>query len=96
MQFAVTAYDGENALEKRLAVRPRHLENLKRIMTHVLCAGGILDAEGKMKGSVLILDFDTREQLDAYLAQEPYVAEKVWERITVEPMNVVILKGERA
>ena len=95
MQFAVTAYDGENMLERRMAVRQRHLENMGKIKGKVICAGGLLDDEGKMKGSVLVLDFETRDQLDEYLNSEPYIQEKVWEKVTVERMNVVLVNGER-
>ena len=28
MQFLIKAYDGEGMLEKRMAVRPRHLEGI--------------------------------------------------------------------
>ena len=35
MQFVITAYDGENMLEKRVEVRPRHLEGMNRMMEHV-------------------------------------------------------------
>ncbi len=94
MQFLITAYDGSGMLEKRMAVRPRHLENISRVKGKILCAGGLLDAEGKMKGSVLIIDFAGREFLDEYLKSEPYIMEKVWERVEVEPMNVVVLNGE--
>ena len=90
MQFIIKAYDGKGMLDRRMEVRPRHLEGIERIREHVICAGGLLDDEGKMKGSVLIMDFDSREQLDGYLAQEPYVLEHVWDRIEVEQMNVVI------
>lgn len=55
MQFIVKAYDGEGMLGKRMEVRPRHLEGIERIKEHVICAGGLLDDEGKMKGSVLII-----------------------------------------
>ena len=79
-------------LEKRMAVRPRHLEGMARLGAHVVCAGGLLDDEGKMKGSVLIMDFQSREELDNYLANEPYVKEHVWEKIEVERLNVVIPK----
>ena len=48
-----------------------------------------------MKGSVLILDFPDRAALDEYLANEPYVLEKVWEKIEVEVMNVVLVNGEK-
>lgn len=90
MQFIIRAYDGEGMLYKRMEVRPRHLEGIDKIRDHVICAGGLLDDEGKMKGSVLIMEYDTREQLDEYLANEPYVQEHVWVKIEVERMNVVI------
>ena len=94
MQFVITAYDGVGQLSKRMEVRPRHIDNMARMAEHVLCAGGLLDEEGKMKGSVLVMDFQSREELDAYLAEEPYVTEHVWERIQVERMNVVLLDHE--
>ena len=95
MQFVVNAHDGKNMLEKRMEVRPRHLENMTRNKEHVICAGGILDEDGKPIGSALVLDFETRAELDAYLTNEPYIIEKVWEDVKVEPLNLVILKGEK-
>ena len=95
MQFIITAHDGENMLEKRMAVRPRHLEGMAKLGNHIVCAGGLLDEQGKMKGSVLILDFEDRAALDDYLKNEPYVVEDVWEKIEVETMNVVMMNGEK-
>lgn len=95
MQFLIKAYDGPNMLEKRMEVRPRHLEGMSRLSEHIICAGGLLDDEGKMKGSALIMDFDSRGELDAYLAAEPYVLENVWQKIEVEPMNVVIANEKK-
>ena len=95
MQFIITAHDGENMLEKRMAVRPRHLEGMAKLGEHIVCAGGLLDDEGKMKGSVLILDFENRAALDDYLKNEPYVAEHIWEKIEIETANVVIVSGKK-
>ncbi|MBR4232776.1 MAG: hypothetical protein IKR95_06170 [Oscillospiraceae bacterium] len=95
MQYVIRAYDGTGMLEKRMAVRPRHLENMAKVNGKVICAGGILDGEGKMKGSLLIMDFDSREGLDSYLKSEPYIIENVWQKIDIDPMNVVILNGEK-
>ena len=53
MQFLIRAYDGPGMLEKRMEVRMRHLENLAKVRGKILCAGGLLDEEGKM----LILGF---------------------------------------
>ena len=96
MQFIIKAYDGEGKLDKRMEVRPRHLEGMQKLSDHIICAGGLLDDEGKMKGSALIMDFATRQELDDYLANEPYVLEKVWEKIEVEPINVVIANPKKA
>ena len=90
MQFIVKAYDEPNMLEKRMEVRPLHLEGMKALGKQIICAGGLLDDEGKMKGSMLVMEFENRQELDEYLANEPYVQEHVWEKIEVEPINVVI------
>ena len=95
MQFVITAYDGEGMLAKRMEVRPLHLEGMERLKEHLIAAGGLLDNEGKLKGSVLIMEFLNREEVDEYLANEIYVKEHVWEKIAVERMNVVYAHGER-
>ncbi len=95
MQVIITAYDGGKKLEKRLAVRPRHLEGVAKLSSHIVCAGGILDEAGKPKGSVLVMEFESRSELDRYLSEEPYAVEQVWEKIVVEPVNVVYLGGEK-
>ncbi len=95
MQFIVKAYDGPDMLEKRMAVRPRHLEGMKKLGKQIICAGGLLDDEGKMKGSALVIEFGDRAALDEYLNNEPYVTEGVWQKIDVEVMNVVLVNGEK-
>ncbi|MCR5153690.1 MAG: YciI family protein [Lachnospiraceae bacterium] len=91
MQFIIKAYDGAGKLDKRMEVRPRHLDGMAKLSDHIICAGGMLDEEGKMKGSVLIMEYNTRAELDEYIKNEPYVLEGVWEKIEVEVMNVVVL-----
>lgn len=95
MQFIVKAYDGPNMLEKRMEVRPRHLEGMKALGKQIICAGGLLDEEGRMKGSALVMEFENRAALDAYISNEPYVVEGVWQKIEVETINVVLVNGEK-
>ena len=95
MQYIIRAYDGPNMLETRMAVRPRHLDNMAKVNGKVICAGGLLDEEGKMKGSVPVMEFRSKALLDEYLASEPYITEHVWEKVVVEQMNVVIVNGEK-
>ncbi len=95
MQFLLKAYDGEGMLAKRMEVRPRHLEGMKALGKKIIAAGGLLDEEGKMKGSALVVEFPDRASLDAYLKTEPYVLEGVWQKIEIEVMNVVLVNGEK-
>ena len=98
MQFMITAYDGidSDAFARRMSVRPRHLENMLKVMEQykVLCAGGITNDKGTPIGSFLIMDFPTGELLDKYLETEPYVTENVWQDIKIEPCNAVIINTE--
>ncbi|MBE6021051.1 MAG: hypothetical protein E7228_04850 [Clostridiales bacterium] len=98
MYFKINAYDGtdKDALSRRKNARPRHLQNMIRVMQtySIPCAGGILNDEGTPIGSYLIMEFPSREDLDKYLENEPYVTEKVWEKIEIEICNPVIVDSE--
>ena len=95
MQYLINAYDGENVLEKRMEVRPKHLENINKLSKHVIFAGGRLNDDGKPVGSVMVMDFDTKAELDEYIKSEPYIEEKVWDKVDVGAFNTVILGGEK-
>jgi len=92
MQFLVLAHDGrdEKALERRMAGRMAHLTGLERMKAEskALYGAAILDDQEKMIGSVMICNFASRDELDAWLKVEPYVTEKVWEKIEVLPVQV--------
>jgi len=92
MQFIVTGYDGtdEKALERRLAVRDEHLELATSMKKEekFLYAAAILDENEKMIGSIMIVDFPTREDLDQWLKVEPYVKGDVWKKIEVKSCKV--------
>jgi len=92
MQFLVMGYDGtdDKALDRRLAARNDHMklvESMKSEGKH-LFAAALLDESEKMIGSVLIVDFPTREDLDSWLKIEPYVVGDVWKTIEVKPCKV--------
>ena len=95
MQYMIRALDGENMLEKRLEVRQVHLDNLSSIKGKILCAGGLLDEEGTMKGSALVIDFESPEARQDYLDSEPYTKSGVWQDVETHRMNVVIFDGAK-
>jgi uncharacterized protein YciI len=92
MQFLVLGYDGtdKDALNRRLAVREAHiaLGDKMRDAGKMLYGAAILDDEEKMVGSVLVCEFENREELDAWLKKEPYVVGNVWKKLEVHPCKV--------
>jgi uncharacterized protein len=92
MQFIITAYDGtdEKALERRLQAREEHLKGVERRCKEGehLYAAAILDEDEKMIGSMMMVEYPSRKELDQYLKEEPYVTGKVWEKIEVQHCKV--------
>lgn len=88
MQFILIGKDGKDqgALERRMAVREKHLENVKSLKEsgNFIMGGALLNDEGVMTGSVIIYEFSNREDLDTMLESEPYITGKVWEEVKIE------------
>lgn len=87
-QYVITAYDGtdEGAMERRMKVRQAHMDLISQMRKEgkVLCGLALIDANEKMIGSTVICNMKDRAELDAWLATEPYVTGKVWEKIEVK------------
>lgn len=79
MQYLVIAYDNDNALDRRLAVRDEHVAGVRKLMAEgkIINAGALIEDE-KMVGSTLYIDFESDDDLDEWLENEPYVKNNVW------------------
>jgi uncharacterized protein len=88
MHYVIHAYDGtdEGALERRMAVRQKHLDGIAEIKAkgQYVIGGALLDADGKMIGSMVVFDFETEQQLKDWQANEPYIQGNVWQKITID------------
>ncbi len=91
MQFTLIAFDGtdDQAMERRLAAREAHLAQHQKLreLGNMLYGGAILDDEGRMVGSTIIAEFNTKEDFDEWLKNDPYSIGKVWERTEVYPFK---------
>ena len=89
MEFLILAYDGTDngAPERRLAHRPAHLETIARLVAEgrIFYGAAILDDSDRMMGTVLVGNFPSRAEMDAWLKAEPYVTGGVWKKIDVQP-----------
>lgn len=92
MQFLILAYDAKDseAPKRRLEARQAHLDLIARYKAsgNMKMGAAILDEAGNMAGSCIIADFPSRAELDAWLAEEPYIAQKVWGEVTVQGCKI--------
>lgn len=91
-QWVVHAWDAtdEGALARRMSVRPDHLAGaaaLRESGNYVL-GGAMLDADDRMIGSTMVVQFETESELQAWLDREPYIQQGIWARYEVFPFRV--------
>ncbi len=88
MLFAMIAKDRADALDKRLAVRPVHLQHLDSLGQQLRLAGALLDGEGKPDGSLMVIEAETIEAARAVFEADPFVAEGIFETIEIKPWRL--------
>lgn len=92
MQFVIIAKDGtdDKALERRMAAREAHIklgdEGVEK--GNFLMGTALLNDKGEMCGSMMIVDFPSRKELDEWLKIEPYVTRDVWQDIEIYPAKI--------
>ena len=91
-QFLVLAddYKDADALNRRLSVREEHLKRVRVDKTtgKFIIGGAKLSTDNKMIGSMLVVEFDTENEVRDWINKDPYVTGKVWEHIEVLPFRV--------
>ncbi len=89
MLIALIARDKQGALPVRLQNRPAHVEYLKS-GSAVQQAGPLLNADGEMCGSLIILDVPDMAAAEAWAADDPYGKAALFESVELIPWNRVI------
>jgi len=71
--YAFVLMDRPDGAALRQRVRPEHKAYLAQVASRIAFAGPLLHDDGvAMLGSLLAIDFDTREGAMAWLADEPF------------------------
>jgi uncharacterized protein YciI len=98
MLYAVISQDVENSLEKRMAVRPAHIERLNNLKNEgrLILAGPhpAIDnnepGEAGFTGSLVVAEFDSLEDAQAWADADPYMASGAYESVIVKPFKKVL------
>lgn len=90
MQFIIIGRDYKDGLKRRLAVRDEHVAqgDVLKAAAKYHMGVALLNDKGEMCGSLMIMDFPTRKNLDDWLKTEPYVVHNVWETIEITPCKL--------
>ena len=98
MLYALIGEDVPNSLEKRLAVRAEHLARLQALQAdgRLILAGPCPAADSPdpgpagFTGSVIIAEFPSLAEAEAWAAADPYTLTGVFMRCTVKPFKKVL------
>jgi hypothetical protein len=86
--FVLTCLDKPGALSLRMGAREDHLAWVKG--QPLKLGGPLLDANGDMAGSLLILEAADLEAARAFNAADPYTKAGLWASVDIRPFRVTI------
>lgn len=98
MHYAIISEDVENSLSLRQSARPAHIERLQALKSEgrLLVAGPhpALDTpepgDAGFTGSLVIAEFDSLEDAQAWADADPYIEAGVYQKVTVKPFKPVL------
>ncbi|MBT8085806.1 MAG: YciI family protein [Woeseia sp.] len=98
MWYAIISEDNQGSLERRRGAREAHLARLNALVDEgrLLLAGPhpAIDAEDPgpagFTGSLVVVDFPSLEDAEAWANDDPYVAGGVYVHVTVKPFKPVL------
>ena len=98
MLYAIISEDVKNSLEKRLSVRPEHVERLQKLKSEgrLILAGPhpAIDNEDPgtngFTGSLIVAEFDSLEDAQQWADTDPYIGAGVYKQVTVKPFKKVL------
>ncbi len=90
MAYILTCIDKKNSLDLRLSTREKHIKYLKSIKEKLILAGPILDNNQDPEGTVLVLDFDTIEQVTVFLQNDPYSKVNLFKSVKIIKFKKVL------
>ena len=95
MFYAIVGQDVPDSLDRRLATRPAHVERLHALQQagRLLLAGPFpaIDSNDPgtagFTGSLIVAEFDTLVDAQAWAEADPYMAAGVYAGVTVKPFR---------
>ena len=98
MLYAIISQDVENSLEKRMSVRPAHVERLKLLQSEgrLILAGphpaidNIEPGEAGFTGSLVVAEFECLADAQTWADADPYMVSGAYASVIVKPFKKVL------
>ena len=88
MIFAILLMDRPGTADLRAKIRPEHRAYLAKRSEQMAFAGPLTSEDGATTlGSLIVMDFPTRADVDAWLKDEPYTKAGVYEKPIINVFN---------
>ena len=95
MPYIIETFDKPNHQAVRQQHRPAHLEFLDANKQLLLACGAKLQDDGQDAGGGLyVVDLDTREQAEAFIAADPFAKADLFERVAITRWRKAYVGGE--
>ena len=87
MKFVILGFDGPEGQARRKIHRNAHIEKIDRWNSRhqVILAGPLTDNVG----SLIVLEADSREEVEEFVREDPYTVFGVFHRVEVHPFKQV-------
>ncbi len=89
MLVCLMAHDKPDALDVRMKNRSAHVDYLKST-DHVHLAGPLINADGGMCGSMIVLDVPDMAAAENWAANDPYAKAGLFQSVTLTEWKKVI------
>ena len=88
--FVLVCTDKPDSLALRMATRPAHLAYAGTHSAKMKLGGPLLDDAGEMAGSLIILDVETRAEVEDFTANDPYSLAGLFQSVQILPYRVTL------
>ena len=88
--FVISARDRADSLELRMATREAHFAYVNAHPGFVRLGGPYLDEEGRMAGSLMVVECEDLAAAERFHAGDPYKTAGLFESSTVDPWKVTL------
>jgi len=94
MPFLIETFDKPGHAEVRARERDAHLEFLARNKTLLLACGAKLNDDGRSAGGgIYIVDVETRDEAERFIAQDPFTHVGLFETVTIVRWRKAYIDG---